>query len=310
MARLENAQTQERFTLGARVLIGRGPEATLRVNHGRVSNEHAVIAFDGKSWSVRDLGSRNGTRLDGRSLAAGASTPLAAGALLDFGGQSFRLIDDGPPLAMARAGKRCNVAEDGILALPDLNDPVASIFATRGARWLAEIDGTPRYVNDGDVIEVDGIEWQLELPPATALTIAEATMGTAAGGVRSLGAMLELQFWPSLDEESVRVVMVFADAQVEIPARTSHLVLLHLARERLADAERGLSPAEQGWVYAEVLGDGLQMDPQRLNVEVYRARKQLVQMGIADAAELFERRPQTRQMRLGVERLKVFEPTG
>lgn len=307
MARLHDPTSDTSFTLGARVLVGRGPDATLRIAHRRVSSEHAVIAFDGEGWSIRDLGSRNGTRLDGRPLPVGRPVPLAAGATIEFAEQIWRLVDDGDPRARARAGDTARAAEDGMLVLPELSDPQVTVFPTRAGRWLAEVDGTPRYVSDGDVVEVGGVEWTLELPPVDGLTVVEATVGTVGAAPRSLTSLVELQLSPSLDEESVRTVLRFADGELEIPPRAAHLVLLHLARERLADAARGLVAAEQGWVYAEVLGDALDMDPQRLNVEVYRARKQFTQLGIAGAAELFERRTQTRQIRLGVERVMVAE---
>jgi hypothetical protein len=105
----------------------------------------------------------------------------------------------------------------------------------------------------------------------------------------------------------VQTTLSFADGDLVVPPRAAHLLLLHLARERLSDLANGLADAEQGWVYAEVLADALGMDPQRINVEVYRARRQLTRLGIGGAAELFERRPQTRQIRLGIPRVVVLD---
>ena len=44
---------------------------------------------------------------------------------------------------------------------------------------------------------------------------------------------------------------------------------------------------------------------QRVNVEVFRARQQVAALGIVDAVQLFQRRPTTRQIRLGVQNLTV-----
>ena len=122
-------------------------------------------------------------------------------------------------------------------------------------------------------------------------------------------SLIRLDLEPSLDEESVRTSLTFPDGVLEVPSRAAHLLVLHLARERLADTARGLPAAEQGWVYAEVLADAVDMDPQRVNVEVYRARRQLTRLGVAGACELFERRSQTRQIRLGIDRVRVTPPT-
>jgi predicted component of type VI protein secretion system len=43
------------------VLIGRGPEAGIRLDDDYVSTRHARIAASGDQWFVEDLGSTNGT---------------------------------------------------------------------------------------------------------------------------------------------------------------------------------------------------------------------------------------------------------
>jgi transcriptional regulator of acetoin/glycerol metabolism len=47
------------------LLAGRGDVGGLPVNDGYMSRQHASVVFDGVRWTVRDLGSRNGTRVDG-----------------------------------------------------------------------------------------------------------------------------------------------------------------------------------------------------------------------------------------------------
>ena len=69
-------------TAGALVL-GRGPEADLRLDDPRASRRHArVIVCDG-AVRVSDLGSRNGTRLNGEPLAGGRA--LEAGDVISIG---------------------------------------------------------------------------------------------------------------------------------------------------------------------------------------------------------------------------------
>jgi DNA-binding NtrC family response regulator len=53
---------------GGAVLFGRGAECDFVIDDGRVSRRHARLAFLGKRLVVRDLGSRNGTRVGDRLL--------------------------------------------------------------------------------------------------------------------------------------------------------------------------------------------------------------------------------------------------
>ncbi len=66
------------------LLLGSAGECDLRVPHFTVSRRHALLRVDGGSVEVEDLGSSNGTTLDGRRL----TRPLAvhAGQALTFGG--------------------------------------------------------------------------------------------------------------------------------------------------------------------------------------------------------------------------------
>jgi pSer/pThr/pTyr-binding forkhead associated (FHA) protein len=66
-----------------RVTIGRSDRVTVPVNDVYVSDEHALIAEDEGSWTVRDLGSTNGTYLNGAKVTQ--PTPLAAGDQVRIG---------------------------------------------------------------------------------------------------------------------------------------------------------------------------------------------------------------------------------
>jgi hypothetical protein len=53
---------------------------------GGVSRRHAVLAKSAAGLSVRDLGSANGTLLNGKEILAGVETPLKDGDVLGVGG--------------------------------------------------------------------------------------------------------------------------------------------------------------------------------------------------------------------------------
>ena len=68
-------------------VIGRGEECHLRPNSDEVSRRHAEITVKDEGVSVRDLGSRNGTRVNGK-LLKGPHT-LKSGELLQVGPLTF-----------------------------------------------------------------------------------------------------------------------------------------------------------------------------------------------------------------------------
>jgi hypothetical protein len=76
---------------GALALVGRGPEAHVRIDHPSVSRVHARLEAVAGAWTVHDLDSRNGTWVnDERAVGA---TPLANGDRLKFG-ESEAVFDD------------------------------------------------------------------------------------------------------------------------------------------------------------------------------------------------------------------------
>ncbi len=67
----------------APVLIGRAPECTLVLTDDFASGRHARLAPGPSGWTVEDLGSTNGTLLNGTPL--GGPTPVIPGSVLKIG---------------------------------------------------------------------------------------------------------------------------------------------------------------------------------------------------------------------------------
>lgn len=65
------------------ITIGRGEAASLRVEDVYISDEHAAFIPEDGHWMVRDLGSTNGTFLNGARVSQ--STPLSPGDQVRLG---------------------------------------------------------------------------------------------------------------------------------------------------------------------------------------------------------------------------------
>jgi predicted component of type VI protein secretion system len=77
------------------ITIGRDPAADLVINDPEVSRQHARLTRRGDHFLIQDLGSTNGTFLDGRRLA-GDPVPLAPGQLITIG-SNVSLVFEGEP---------------------------------------------------------------------------------------------------------------------------------------------------------------------------------------------------------------------
>jgi pSer/pThr/pTyr-binding forkhead associated (FHA) protein len=71
-------------TLGSQGgVLGRSREADIQVEDANVSRKHAEIRPSGASWTVRDLGSTNGVKVNGRKIQGAQS--LKSGDTITIG---------------------------------------------------------------------------------------------------------------------------------------------------------------------------------------------------------------------------------
>lgn len=72
---------------GQVVWLGRTPEATIPISSVLASRRHAEIRIEPSGVIVRDLGSANGTRVNGQKITA---RPLGPGDVVEIGDEAFR----------------------------------------------------------------------------------------------------------------------------------------------------------------------------------------------------------------------------
>lgn len=271
-----------------------------------MSGEHALIWWDGSKWSVRDLSSRNGTRVDGELLESPCGLELDC--TLQFGAHPLEWVVESlaPPRAKAvrldPSGGEIEadeiVAEEGILTLCADQSALAVLYGDSRSSWTLELGDDARPVSDGEEIQVGGVRYRLHLPQL----LTETTPVLDAPPTLE---ELTLQFRVSRDEEHVSVSAQGRTGTIDLGTRAHHYTLLTLARARLRDA--ALPTSEQGWMYREEICEQLRVDREQLNMFVFRARKQVAEAGLVDARRFVERRPDTAQLRLGVGAIEITQ---
>ncbi len=90
-----DAQTRPGQTLVLQSVTTLGADAsnTLVLGDQFISSQHARLTWDGVGWWVEDLGSRNGTKIDGQACAPHARQQLRPGGRLALGDMLLELVE-------------------------------------------------------------------------------------------------------------------------------------------------------------------------------------------------------------------------
>jgi len=271
MGIIQNMETGERVLLRARHIFGRDAARSDTVlTDPEVSNLHAEMCWRGNQWFAVDH-SRNGSLLCGRRLTIGQPMALELGHNLRFGPNAqsdWKLVDLSEPrstLVPLDQGAEPIVLERHNL-LPDTYAPELSLFEIQPGQWQLEGHGEANTLAHGDTFGLNGRRYRLFVPGQT--------NETQTSGQRNRSPLLS--FRVSLNEEHTWLQVRGGRAQADLGERSHHYTLLTLARLRLADARSGLDPIAQGWVPADKLARMLGMVPTHLNIQIFRARDQLL----------------------------------
>jgi hypothetical protein len=190
--------------------------------------------------------------------------------------------------------------------LPDAQSPeLALYFDEQLKEWQLERlnsqqEHTSYSLSDGDLVQVGSSHWQLMRAQVYGPTEAHAYQ------VQQLNDV-EFVFNLTIDEESTQLELITQQKKVDLEVRNHHYLLAYLARQRAADAARGLDDKSQGWVYTDQLAGDLGLDETHVNVYIFRLRKQIADSlpAILGQQHLLERRGG--KIRFGCNKFKIYK---
>ncbi len=307
MAQLRQTVSGAITVLETEHLVGRSQRAALQLESPYVSAQHATIRWVSNGWELRDLGSRNGTFVDDAPVKPGQPFGLARGARISFGHveQTWELVDAGAPRPMVVPLERDAeplFLEGDILALPSQDDPKATVLRGGDGAWRLERDDEVVALSAHHLFEVSGRRFRFSCPEVLSET-STVDWHDASGIVLS---HLGLRFRVSRDEEFVEVLVEGGRDPVHLGSRGHNYLLLLLARARLEDAAQNLPESSCGWMYQDDLIQALRVSSERLNIDIFRIRKQFSGIPwIPDATHVVERRPRTKQLRIRMATLTI-----
>ncbi len=282
MGTLEILQTGTEFVLEAHNLLGRSPHCSLILSSEYVSNEHASIDWIDNGWYVRDLGTTNGTFVDGSVVQPRGQTKVRVGAVISIGEseECLKLVDPSPPCPMIVSvndrGRDVRQMEHGTIVLPSSDNPELSVYEEKDGTWALERDGSKSTIMPGAYFSAYDNTWRLSVP--------QDKSSTALNRGQLLLENADITFYVSDDEETVELCIRAGHEEIWMPNRSYHYMLLTLARERMNADEDG------GWLQRELIERMLKADEYTVNVWIYRTRKQFSSAGFLRPAEVVERR--------------------
>lgn len=297
MGVLKREDSSSLIVLHAETTIGRSSHSTLVIADSLVSSLHASVRWRPNHWEARDLGSTNGTFVNGARLESGRARPLQVGDTICFGSRAvpYRMLDASQPALMATADDgEIIVAEGSVLTIPD-GEPVVSVFRNASGEWLAEHADGAGPVHCGYHVIAGGKRWVVTLPNDVTTTNAAQEHDVRASS---------LLFEVSADEESVVLTVEHPSGRTVLGRRAFNYMLLTLARRRLDDARASLCDAECGWIHLDELSRSLRTEPEHINVDIFRFRRALG-ASFHNAADVIERRVGAGELRLGVREIGI-----
>ncbi|TVR08305.1 MAG: FHA domain-containing protein [Planctomycetota bacterium] len=118
-----------------RVTVGRASSASLTIKHDSISREHCAFIRSENGWSVEDLGSANGTRVNSTTISE--CTPLKERDIIKIGKARLTFHRGRPSKKKAGDEIAINDADDQSMRQVGPDDPSQAMPCHHCGTWLS-----------------------------------------------------------------------------------------------------------------------------------------------------------------------------
>lgn len=245
--------------------VGRAASNRIAVQEEVCSRNHCEIFHSGGEWILRDLGSRNGTFVDGNAVTG--DCPLHSGQLIEIGGcklvftndlsQAFPILDDDYQTSEGDTG----TAFEGVLDQPPPMSEPAILHRRRRTKFRS--GGQPNEVGTDRTSHVLAQLYRLALEMGAAKDVrrlAEVVLGGLFDGSRAdIGAIMLLPRGVGPESPSGKLNVIAYHSKNELPYQTLSDYLAGIVlREReailardVADDSRLINRDSLGQIHAK-----------------------------------------------------------
>ena len=277
MAQLLNTETNKTELLNQYHVLGRNALICHTILADKDSSKlHATIFFKNNKWYLQDH-SRNGTLID-NSYTHQKTIELKLHQKIKFSQQSddfWQVVNLDIPCSYLQNKKDKSVIklDKGVFLLED-EDVHQMMYTTADKEWVLENEEGAKRLFDGDLIVYKNEFWVF-----VKNDILEDTLDYGSI-INNMVLIIEL----SLNYEHVRITLSVNDRKYSLGSKSQHLVWYLLAKQVKEDQIAELEASERGWVDNENLIAmlsrelGKELDVYYLNLQIYRIRKQLLEL--------------------------------
>ncbi len=279
--------------------IGRDPRCNSVLTEDSVSRFHARFSWCGSYWSIKDLGSRNGTFINGRKRQAGETHQINAGDRIFFGDrqQEYLLVQDLEPVSCLITsgddGTETRIPLVNLLPLPSPEAPLCTIFSTKEDRFTMEDEtGAVMVLEHGRKIRTGNTLFEVVLARERNDLEQTCALESNFAGLRSIH--LDIAVAP--DEESAEVMLQIGSSRHTLLPKVHFYLLAHLARIRASQTTENYDPDKHifedghGWVDCDVICDDLLINREHLAQQVFRVRQDFKKCDPVVAERIIDRR--------------------
>ena len=209
----------------ARTILGKSAESDVRIPSKIVSRRHCSIEIGEDSVTLRDLGSKNGTYLNGKKIDDAAE--VAAGDMIKIGPTVLKVLVESAPGAKTGGASTEDVLDKDVPA-----EKLAHDLTTDEQSYAEEIEEIKRpHVENAEEIEVEAVDEEI---------VAEAEEVPVAEAIEAEAVEVEADA-----EEGVKQIEVEAQPDEEVEFNSGFFLniaeCLVSAREAFLEHYRGSS---------------------------------------------------------------------